>query len=303
MAQQPATPKWKRAALRAAAAFSPALARALGPAPSEQAALTRRGTLQAAPSAPEVVFILPLVGKHHVGDWATVEARLAETLASFAAQTNSRWRALICGQDAPALPPALEADSRITFLPFTEDVEGNDKWRKLAALCRALTTQGPEDGYVMPFDADDLLAPGTVAEMLARRAPGGYLVEEGWIWDAGRGTFARAAPRSLAQPGQKPFWKLCGSCAAFRCTRDPGDAAFLEALTAHEHRMFPYLAALAGRKLAPLHDPAALYILNHGENFGARRGRVSFKARFVERFAVPAEEEAQIRAAFPALDA
>ncbi|MBS8227050.1 hypothetical protein [Vannielia litorea] len=303
MAQQPATPKWKRAALRAAAALSPALARALGPAPSEAAALSRRGHLVAAPSAPEVVFILPLVGKHHVGDWATVEARLCETLASFTAQTDGHWRALICGQDAPTLPPDLEHDARITFLPFTETVEGNDKWKKLAALCRALPAQGPEDGYVMPFDADDLLAPGAVAEMRTRRAPGGYLVEQGWLLNAGTGTFARAAPRSLAQPGQKPFWKLCGSCAAFRCSRDPAEAAFLEALTGHEHRMFPYLAALAGRPLAPLHAPAALYILNHGENFGARRGRVSFKARFVERFAVSAEEEAQIRAAFPGLSA
>ncbi|SIN83169.1 hypothetical protein [Vannielia litorea] len=297
MAQAPATPKWKRAALRAAAALSPALARALGPAPSEQAALARRAQPLAAPTAPEVVFLIPLVGRHHVGDWATVEARLSETLASLAAQTDSRWRALVCGQDAPALPD----DPRIIFLPFTEAVEGNDKWRKLAALCRALPDHGPEDGYVMPFDADDLLARGAVAEMLTRRMPGGYLVQDGWLMNVGTGTFARAARRSLAQPGQKPFWKLCGSCAAFRCTRDPGDAAFLEALTAHEHRMFPYLAALAGRPLAPLHAPAALYILNHGENFGARRGRVSFKARFVERFAVGSEEEARIRSAFPTL--
>ncbi len=299
MAQEPATPKWKRAALRSAAALSPALARALGPAHSEVAALSRRAHPLPAPAAPEVVFLLPLVGKHHVGDWSTVESRLAATLASFTAQTDPHWRALICGQDAPALPD----DTRIRFLPFTEAVTGNDKWRKLATLCRALPEQGPEDGYVMPFDADDLLAPGAVAEMRSRRTPGGYLVEEGWLMDAGHGTFARAAPRSLAAPGQKPFWKLCGSCASFRCTRDPGDAAFLEALTAHEHRMFPYLAALAGRPLAPLHAPAALYILNHGENFGARRGRVSFKARFVERFAVSPEEEARIRASFPGLAA
>ena len=41
MAQAPATPKLKRAALLAAAALSPALARRLSPAPSEQAALCR----------------------------------------------------------------------------------------------------------------------------------------------------------------------------------------------------------------------------------------------------------------------
>ncbi|QDC10402.1 hypothetical protein FHY55_14615 [Oceanicola sp. D3] len=303
MAQAPATPKWKRAALRAAAELSPALARALNPAPSEAAALSRRGSLGQPPASPEVVFLIPLVGKHHVGDWQAVEARLHETLASFAAQSDGHWRALICGQDAPALPPELQDDPRITFLPFTESVEGNDKWHKLATLCHALPAHGPSDGYAMPFDADDLLAAGAVEEMRRRRSPGGYLVESGWLLDAGSGRFARATRRSLTRPGQKPFWKLCGSCAAFRCTRDPGDAAFIAAATAHEHRMFPYLAALAGRPLAPLHQPAALYILNHGENFGARRGRVSFKARFVERFAVDEEIVARIRAAFPTLGA
>jgi hypothetical protein len=63
-------------------------------------------------------------------------------------------------------------------------------------------------------------------------------------------------------------------------------AAFLRAMTQHEHRMFPYLAKLAGLRPAPLEPPSVLYVLNHGENFGARRGRVGFKTRFVKRFAV-----------------
>ena len=303
MAQAPATPKWKRLALRAAARLSPGLARAFGPGPAEGAALTRRASAprKAAPPAPEVVFLIPLVGRHHVGDWSVVEERLAATLSSFAAQTDRRWRALICGQDAPALPPALQDDPRITFLPFTEEVEGNDKWRKLAALCRALPEHGPADGYAMPFDADDLLAKAAVAEMLTRGSPGGYLVTQGWLMDAGHRHFGRARPQSLSAPGQKAFWKLCGSCAAFRCDRSEGDAALLEAITAHEHRMFPHLAALAGRPLAPLREPAALYIVNHGENFGVRRGRVGFKTRFVERFPAGAEEVARIEEDFPAL--
>ena len=32
--------------------------------------------------------------------------------------------------------------------------------------------------------------------------------------------------------------------------------------------------------------PAVLYLINHGENFGVRRGRVSFKTRFVARHAI-----------------
>lgn len=67
-------------------------------------------------------------------------------------------------------------------------------------------------------------------------------------------------------------------------------------MSQHEHRMFPYLARLAGRPLTALQAPRVLYLLNHGENFGARRGRVSFKTRFVQRFRVT--DDAEIRAAF-----
>jgi hypothetical protein len=138
----------------------------------------------------------------------------------------------------------------------------------------------------MPFDADDLLAPHVVEEMVGRRARAGYLVTRGYVRDAGEGLWAEARPQSLLEPGQKAFWKLCGSCAAFAfdLAQGPRDAALIGAITAHEHRMFPYLSALAGRPLAPLAPGAVLYLLNHGENFGARRGRVAFKTRFVRRF-------------------
>jgi hypothetical protein len=285
MAQAPATPKIRRAALHLAAAVSPALAARLAPAPSEVAALAARTRPLARPEAPEIVFLLPLVGRHHVADWAAVSARLARTVESFQRQTDPGWRALICGQDSPA---GLPRDDRVTVLPFTEEVAGNDKWRKLAALARALPATGVAQGYAMPFDADDLLAPGAVAEMRRRRHPGGYLVTHGLVHDAAAGLWAEARPQGLAAPGQKAFWKLCGSCAAFGfdLREDSADAALIAAFTAHEHRMFPHLARLAGRPLAPLQQSAALYIVNHGENFGARRGRVGFKTRFVRCFAL-----------------
>lgn len=253
------------------------------------------------PTSPPVVFLVPLVGRHHVGDWGAVCTRLAATVESFRRQTSPVWRALICGQDRPE---GLPEDERVTFLPFDDEVPGNDKWRKLAALARALPEAGVAQGYAMPFDADDLLAPGAVAEMTTRRARGGYLVTRGYLWDAGAGKLAEARPRSLAEPRQKAFWKLCGSCAAFAfdlraCRRD---ADLIGAITAHEHRMFPYLARLAGRPLAPLSPGAVLYLLNHGENFGARRGRVSFKRRFVQRFALTDRAEiARVETAFPGI--
>ena len=299
MAQAPATPKARRIALRLAARFSPALAGRLHPAPSERAALAARARPLARPEEPEVVFLLPLVGRHHVDDWGAVSARLARTLESFRRQTDPHWHAVICGQDAPE---GLPRDDRIRLLPFDEAVEGNDKWRKLAALARALPGLGVAQGWAMPFDADDLLAPGVVAEMRRRRVAAGYLVTQGLVHDAGAGLWARARPRGLGAPGQKAFWKLCGSCAAFGFDLSTGreDADLIAAITAHEHRMFPYLARLARRPLAALSGDAALYIVNHGENFGKRRGRVSFKSRFVRRFALtdPAEIAAA-DAAFP----
>lgn len=296
MSQAPATPKGRRRALLTLAALlgPRAVMDRPGLAASERAALRLRAARPATPpERPETVFLIPLVGRAQVGDWDAVTGRLARTVASFRRQDGA-WRALVCGQDRPDLGPDIGSDPRLRFLPFERRVDGNDKWEKLADLCAALPGLGVPQGYAMPFDADDLLRPGTVAEMAARRAPGGYLARTGFVRDVSTGTVALAGPPGVAAPLRKPFWKLCGSCAAFAFDfrADTFDAEFLAAATAHEHRMFPYLSRLAGRPLAPLSRPSVLYELNHGENFGARRGRVGFKTRFVERFALrdPAAE-------------
>lgn len=287
MAQTPATPKARRARLLLSSAL-------LGPdrllqrddalQASERAALMLRRSPPMA-AATQVVFLIPLVGQHHVRDWPGTAARLGDTLNSLLAQSDPNWSAIICGQDRPE---TLPDDPRITFLPFTETVEGNDKWRKLSALTRALPDHAPQAGYAMTFDADDIAHPGLVAEMLQAQAPGGYLAETGYVLDKGAGAIGLAGPRSLRHPLRKPFWKLCGSCAALRYDLANGTAelAFLREMSQHEHRMFPYLARLAGRPLRPLSHPMVTYLLNHGDNFGARRGRVGFKTRFVQRYRI-----------------
>ncbi|MEL7214044.1 MAG: hypothetical protein AAGK92_15370 [Pseudomonadota bacterium] len=301
MAQTPATPKTRRWALSL-------WARLIGPEwlaetadlqASERAALTlrRQGTPNA-PQDPTLTFLIPLVGKHHVNDWAGVSQRLAATLTSFTRQDTQNWRALICGQNTPDLPAALAKDPRITFLPFTMPIEGNDKWAKLRHLCDALPEHTQQDGYVMPFDADDLLAPGQITAILNSGSIGGSLISLGYVADQQNDRIALAGPPTLAKLRRKPFWKLCGSCAALRYRPEDGPR-FLAELTQHEHRMFPYLAALAGRPLTPLAQPAALYVLNHGDNFGARRGRVSSKTRFTQRYAITDPDQiANIRTAF-----
>ncbi|MEN8685696.1 hypothetical protein [Marivita sp.] len=283
MAQVPAVPKFTRARhLMRGTLFGRTDATADMVA-SERAALAVRTRGLTQKTAQQVTFLLPMVGPDHVGNWDAVVARLRTTLDGFVAQDSTDWRAAVCCQSRPDLPD----DPRITYLPFTDPTPGNDKWRKLRVLAEALPNLVAAPGYVMSFDADDLLRQGTVNEMLSRQVKGGYLVQSGYVMDVTTGDIGLADKRSLSAPMRKPFWKLCGSCAAlYHDPSEPESTAFLAEMTQHEHRMFPYLAALAGQALQPLSRPSVLYMLNHGENFGARRGRVGYKTRFVQSYRI-----------------
>ncbi|WP_425038434.1 glycosyltransferase family A protein [Primorskyibacter sp. S187A] len=286
MAQAPATPKARRAAHLLRAAFRGISPGSPGLAPSESAALKLRRARAGESWLPPktVTFLIPLVGPESVGNWSAVTALLERTLNSLLLQTDPNWRAIICCQTQPPLP----LSDKITFLPFEDPTPGNDKWRKLAALYGHLAHNADAPGLVMTFDADDRADPTLVHRLLEH--PGGALLERGYVYDAGHDRIALARPQTMFAPGAKAFWKLCGSCAALPF--DPGQAsraaqwAFLSELSQHEHRMVPYLARLAGQPLHAIAVPLALYMLNHGENFGARRGRVTFKTRFAERFAL-----------------
>ena len=283
MAQVPAVPKLIRARHLLRTTLLGRTDPTAQMAASERAALALREQGIPHETARQVTFLLPMVGPDHVGDWEAVVARLRTTLEGFVAQDAADWRAAVCCQSRPDLPD----DPRITYLPFTDPTPGNDKWRKLRVLCEALPDLVTGPGYVMSFDADDLLRQGTVTEMLTRQKRGGYLVQSGYVMDVATGDIGLADTRSLSAPMRKPFWKLCGSCAAvYHTPSEPTATTFLAEMTQHEHRMFPYLAALAGQPLSPLLRPSVLYMLNHGENFGARRGRVGYKTRFVQRYRI-----------------
>ncbi|MCI5112331.1 MAG: hypothetical protein MRY75_17435 [Marivita sp.] len=283
MAQVPAVPKLTRARHLLRTTLLGRSTPTADMLASERAALALRAAGMTRDTARQVTFLIPMVGPDQVGDWAAVVARLRTTLEQFIAQDHPDWRAAVCCQARPDLPD----DPRITYLPFTDPTPGNDKWRKLRVLCEALPDLGDTPGYVISFDADDLLRQGTVREMLTRQDTGGYLVQSGYVMDVSTGDVGLADQRSLSAPMRKPFWKLCGSCAAlYHDPSVPASTAFLAEMTQHEHRMFPYLAVLAGQPLQPLSRPSVLYMLNHGENFGARRGRVGYKTRFVQRYRI-----------------
>ena len=286
MQQAPATPKikrWRNLGLARLGILKADQNASLQP--SERLALMVRGEKRARQStAAQVVFLLPLVRREHVSDWSLVEDNLLKTLMSFVNQSDPNWIAIICGQDRPSLPN----DKRIHFLPFDQPITGNDKWAKLAKLVEYFPKLARPSGYVMTFDADDLAHRDLVKQYLSIQHPNGYLIEHGIVHDIAADLYGQAGRPNLLNPLRKPFWKLCGSCAAFRY--DPNEPKLLRRLiteiTQHEHRMFPYLAKLAGRSLCSLQNSMIMYEFNHGQNFGLRRKRGSFKSRFIKRYRI-----------------
>ena len=286
MQQAPATPKikrWRNLGLARLGILKADQNASLQP--SERLALMVRGEKRARQStASQVVFLLPLVRRKQVSDWSLVEDNLLKTLMSFVNQSDPNWIAIICGQDRPSLP----IDERIHFLPFDQPITGNDKWAKLAKLVEYFPKLARPSGYVMTFDADDLAHRDLVKQYLSIQHPNGYLIEQGIVHDIAAGLYGQAGRPNLLNPLRKPFWKLCGSCAAFRY--DPNEPKLLRRLiteiTQHEHRMFPYLAKLAGRSLCSRQNTMIMYEFNHGQNFGLRRNRGSFKSRFIKRYRI-----------------
>ena len=283
MQQAPATPKLRRWRNLILARFVGLKAeKDLAFQISEQLALALRAHKCTHRSpASQVVFLLPLVRREHVQDWSIVETCLRRTLTSFLRQSDPNWIAVICGQDRPELPK----DDRIRFLPFDDPFTGNDKWAKLSKLVTYFPKVARPAGYVMTFDSDDLAHRDLVKTYLSFQHPNGYIIDHSIVHDIGAGLYGQAGSPNLLHPLRKPFWKLCGSCAAFRY--DPNEPQifrhFLMETTQHEHRMFPYLAKLSGRPLLPLRNNLIIYEVNHGENFDPRLGQGDYKVRFVKR--------------------
>ena len=232
-----------------------------------KAAAFRRARRGAPPPSddPLVVFAIPLVSRRRAADWARVEQNLADTLGAFRRQSDPRWIAVICGQDAPTLPD----DARIRFLPIALRDMFYDKGHKRRRLVDHVASTLGHDGYYMQFDADDVLHPGAVAHMRADHNGRGYIIRQGYFVSLSCGFVA---------PMER-FDQSCGSCGAvyvdFRHRRT--HRRLLMAL--RSHTKIAQTCAEYGQPLAPMPFPAALYVTGHGENMIARRGRIAERTR------------------------
>ena len=264
---------------------------------AETEALLLRSVQKTRHLSPTTTFAIPLVGAHQVSNWPTIEETLTRTLNNLLAQSDPNWRAVICSQTEPN---CVGLEERITFLPFRKKIDGHDKVEKLKALSRHCLLEDCKPGFFMPMDGDDLLANDFIASLHTDTSLG-WVADGGYILNSSNGRVGYTKKRSLREITQKPFWKFCGSCMALPVGNDPEkEANFFAALVNHEHRLYPFLAELAGYPLNYSEIPQAMYLINHGENFETRRGRGGFKQRFAEKFAVkdPAKLS-EIAARFP----
>ncbi|PZX19086.1 hypothetical protein LX81_00786 [Palleronia aestuarii] len=233
---------------------------------------------------PRVLFCIPLIARAMVRDWSVVTRCLELTLGTLLRQTDPNWRAVVCGQDVPPLPP----DPRVTGLPLDRPLDGDDKWAKITAILRA---EPEDDTLLFALDADDLVVPDLVAHMRSEAADG-WLLTDGWSIDARTGRIGRHGAPSADHPKRAPFYRVCGTAGAVR--RVAGDLKATRQMMVR-HFELPETAPLHGQHLRPIPFPAAAYLVAHGENQESRSGRENDKLRYIAANPVTAAETAEVR--------
>lgn len=252
--------------------------------------------------APEMVFLVPLIGRAYATDWEAVCRRLRATLESLLGQSDPAWRAFICCQDRPERMPE---DDRICHLPFVEPegltlVSGKpfDKGAKIAAMVDHLEETCRGDGYLFLLDADDLLHPGLVAHVLGDNNGRGYFVEQGYMMDLESGRLGFLGRRSLRYPRAHPFYRHCGSSSAMRFDLRNGAEGLDPVRARGKHKEIPENMRKHGLPMDAIPFPAAVYLLGHGGNMRLRRGMLEGQIGYLKRNLVPRRKEAAIYEAF-----
>jgi len=244
----------------------------------------------------ELLFCVPVKGKAVSNDWNQVNRNLNLTLQSLLDQTDRRWRAIVCCQDQPDLP----GDPRIAYLAYPVAAERGkmDKRLKHNAMYEHHSRREGWDGYVFNLDADDIVHPGLVEHFLTDRSRSGYILPRGYLYDVGADSLGSLQPPSLLRPWAKQFYRACGSCSAVRVDLRDGPA-FLRLLTSRgKHRHQKRLLEAFGVALEDVDFPAAVYVVNHGDNEQLRRGNIDSKTRYVQRNKVRRAVEAEARKLF-----
>lgn len=256
----------------------------------------RRVRLEPPSPDPVVLFCIPLTSKARSEDWSVVERNLERTLAALEAQSDPGWRAVVCGQDRPE---TFDFGPRVAWLRFTGGSKYYDKGDKRIAMINHIAREVRGDGYYVQFDADDIAHPDLVAHIRRDNNGRGYLIRSGYMADLSANRFAPLAPPTESA-ATTAFDDVCGSSAAIRFdfrSEPRGWSRLLGRMSSH--RRVTEWMDLVGLPLDAVPFPAAIYLVNHGENMRKRRGQNASKVAYLDVFEITDPEERDaVRAAF-----
>ena len=229
------------------------------------------------PADLQVVFAIPLISKERADDWDKVQRTLATTLETLRRQSDPRWTAIVSCQDRPE---RIDFDDRVRFLEFPHRPKGYDNHAKRAHIRDWLAQRRPPAaGYYFALDADDLLHPGLVAHILTDDNRAGYLIDRGYMLDHATLSLAALQPPDAARPEATQFHRSCGSSSAIYFDFASG-ADYATVLWARgNHRKVVRNMAYLGIEIALIPFPAAIYVMNHGDNLRQKRGRIAGKMK------------------------
>lgn len=167
-----------------------------------------------------VIFGIPLISRKAARDWSRVIHQFSATLESLRRQTSEGFRIVVAGTEEPELRAPLAGCFDFLHCP---DLAGDDRpsklrdhWNKRLTLAKRARELG--GGYLMFVDADDLVSRRLVAFLEENPHPSGYLVTEGYVFDAMSGEIA-PYPFS-GYEHHYPFDRICGTSAIVRFSAD-----------------------------------------------------------------------------------
>jgi hypothetical protein len=142
-----------------------------------------------------VTFVIPVRHQANANDWGALKARLSQTVASIAAQSNDNWRGVIVaneGADLPELPPRFSVE-RVSFPPNqlhdldkadSEAVYESFRLDKGRRVLKGMLA-ARDARFFMIVDDDDFVSSRIVEHVSRHSQANGWKIDRGYLWSEG----------------------------------------------------------------------------------------------------------------------
>ena len=234
---------------------------------------------------PVIVFGLPLKANTGRAKWDIVQRNLRATLGNLRRQSDKNFVVIVAGHDKPDMGAH---DGNVCWVdarwppPESPDGYSHDKLKKRRLILSLIRRSVLKEFYFFTLDSDDYVDPDLCAYVRSDHNRSGYYIDKGYIYDVTTGVLGQN------EPVRSPFYKYCGSCAAFWLTKRDLPLRATDTSTfwndvSNKHVHIPQQMAEKGRPMATFPFNAALYLVNHGASNIQEKGTSASKARLAHR--------------------